>query len=67
MEKQCSHGVKWDDHCNQCEMVSLRETIAKFEPIVERAKKRLAALTGDFFNNPEGNKSASYTNIGIGA
>jgi len=27
MEKQCSHGVEWDVHCAECEMVSLDETI----------------------------------------
>jgi hypothetical protein len=41
----CSHGVRWDDPCKECEIVSLRETIEVFEPKVIRAKQRLAELT----------------------
>lgn len=38
---RCGHGKKWSDECLECEAVSLRQTIANFEPMVLKAKNRL--------------------------
>ena len=40
-DDQCGHGKTWAEECLECEAVSLRETIASFEPMVVKAKKRL--------------------------
>lgn len=44
MTDQCGHGKTWAQPCDECEKVSLRETIKYFGGIVERAKAKLAAL-----------------------
>lgn len=38
---RCSHGKTWNEPCLECEAISLRGTIASFEPVVISAKKRL--------------------------
>ena len=38
---RCSHGKTWSEPCLECEAVSLRGTIAGFEPLVTKAKERL--------------------------
>lgn len=41
---QCSHGKLWEEKCLECKVISLRETIKSFEPLVIRAKKRLQVI-----------------------
>jgi hypothetical protein len=36
--KTCSHGVSWNDHCQQCELVSAREIVAHWGETVDRAR-----------------------------
>ena len=40
----CTHGKLWSERCTECESISLRETISSFEPMVIKAKKRLALV-----------------------
>lgn len=42
---QCSHGVKWQHECAQCELVSARELVRRWKPEVEAAERRIAELT----------------------
>jgi len=39
----CRHGVKWSDHCPQCELVSARETVAHWGEAVDRARSVIDA------------------------
>jgi hypothetical protein len=40
--KTCSHGVSWNDHCPQCELVSAREIVEHWGETVDEARKVIA-------------------------
>lgn len=42
---QCSHGIKWQHECPQCELVSAREMVRRWKPEVEAAERRIEELT----------------------
>jgi len=41
---KCGHGKTYKEECLDCEAISLQETIRSFEPIVDKAKKKLAEV-----------------------
>lgn len=45
VSEKCSHGADWKVPCMQCELVSLREYVARWEPEVQKAKARIAELS----------------------
>ena len=40
MDKECGHGIEWDIHCPDCELVSLNETIFHAGKALARAESR---------------------------
>lgn len=39
---RCSHGLKWGDHCPECELISAREVEAHWGEMVDEARKVIA-------------------------
>jgi len=44
LDDQCSHGVKWSCQCRECDLVSARETVRRWKPVVEAAERRIEEL-----------------------
>ena len=44
MDNECSHGVKWDISCFDCEIVGLNETISHSSTTLANAKARKIAV-----------------------
>jgi hypothetical protein len=41
---QCSHGVKWACQCRECDLISARELVRRWKPVVEEAELLIEAL-----------------------
>lgn len=39
MNDRCSHGKTWDEDCRECDLVSARETVRRWKPVVEEAER----------------------------
>ena len=44
LSEQCSHGKRWSEVCNECRVVSLRESLGWMEPQVQRDRAELKKL-----------------------
>jgi len=42
--KECSHGIKWENPCLECELVSHKQTILFFKNKVIHAEKRVLEI-----------------------
>lgn len=40
----CSHGVKWACQCRECDLVSAREFVQRWGPMVDEARAKIAAI-----------------------
>jgi hypothetical protein len=43
LHDKCSHGKTWDEKCDECELVSARELVRRWKPIVEEAQRVIEA------------------------
>lgn len=39
---RCSHGIPWNEHCPQCELVSAKEIVAHWGSSVDEARRVIA-------------------------
>lgn len=39
----CSHGIKWACHCRECDLVSAREFVRRWAPLVDEARSLIEA------------------------
>jgi hypothetical protein len=42
--ERCSHGKTWAESCPECDLVSARETVRRWKPVVEEAERRIEEL-----------------------
>lgn len=40
--EHCSHGKLWAETCPECDLVSAKETVRRWAPVVEEAQRRIA-------------------------
>lgn len=40
----CSHGVKWACQCRECDLVSAREFVQRWGPMVDEARAKIEAI-----------------------
>jgi hypothetical protein len=40
---RCSHGKTWDEECKECALVSAREFVRRWAPLVDEARAVIAA------------------------
>lgn len=40
----CSHGIKWSCQCRECDLVSARELVRRWKPVVEEAERQIEEL-----------------------
>jgi len=38
----CSHGIKWACQCRECDLVSAREFVQRWGPMVDEARAKIA-------------------------
>jgi hypothetical protein len=43
-EKGCGHGKLWEERCDDCEIVSLTDSLSRMEPQVKRDRAKLDRL-----------------------
>lgn len=44
LDGQCWHGIKWADECRECDLISARETVRRWKPVVEEAERQIEEL-----------------------
>ena len=47
MNDKCSHGVTWDEECRECEIISITDTLKRWEPRVAALRTKLEELQND--------------------
>lgn len=40
--ERCSHGKLWAEQCPECDLVSAREVVRRWKPVVEEAEMLIA-------------------------
>lgn len=43
----CSHGIRWTCHCRECDLVTARETVRHWGPVVDEARRLIAEAAED--------------------
>lgn len=41
----CSHGKRYEDECLKCELVYQYDLVARWQPAIDRAKKKIVELS----------------------
>jgi hypothetical protein len=42
---RCSHGKLWNEECPECELISAREFVKRWGPMVDEARAKIEELT----------------------
>lgn len=43
----CSHGVPWSSQCRECDLVSAREAVRHWGPVVDEARRVIESAESD--------------------
>lgn len=46
---KCSHGVRWGDHCPECELISARQIVDHWGEMVDEARRVISANQRNLF------------------
>jgi hypothetical protein len=42
--ERCSHGKTWAESCSECDLVSAREFVRRWGPLVDEARAKIEAM-----------------------